>query len=71
MANDALYKIAKDPARNGESFFDVTLGANGLNPALPGYDYVTGLGVPKVSGLLKNVPAVTPARKPSGATPAR
>ena len=62
MANDALYKIAKDPARNGESFFDITLGANGLNPALPGYDYVTGLGVPKVSGLLKNVPAVTPAR---------
>jgi hypothetical protein len=62
MANDALYKIAKDPARSGESFFDITLGANGLNPALPGYDYVTGLGVPKVSGLLKNVPAVTPAR---------
>ena len=68
MANDALYKIAKDPARNGESFFDITLGANGLNPALPGYDYVTGLGVPKVSGLLKNVPAVTPARAATAAT---
>ena len=67
MANDALYKIAKDPARNGESFFDITLGANGLNPALPGYDYVTGLGVPKVSGLLKNVPAVAPARAATAA----
>ena len=67
LANDALYTIAKDPARYGESFFDVTLGANGLNPALPGYDYVTGLGVPKVSGLLKNVPAVAPARAATAA----
>ena len=34
-------------------------GANGLNPALPGYDYVTGFGAPRLAGLISQVQAVT------------
>jgi subtilase family serine protease len=62
FANEAFYKIARDPARYDRSFHDITAGTNGLNPAQPGYDYVTGLGVPRVSGLLHDVPEVSPAR---------
>jgi subtilase family serine protease len=71
FANEAIYAIAKDPARYPLAFFDVTLGANGLNPALPGYDYVTGFGAPRLAGLIDQVrqvaPAVAPAASSSGA----
>jgi pseudomonalisin len=60
FANQVIYKIAKDPQRYAESFFDVTAGSNGLNPALPGYDYVTGFGAPRLAGLLRNVQALAP-----------
>jgi hypothetical protein len=59
FANQAIYAIAKDPARYGQAFHDITLGANGLNPALGGYDYVTGFGVPRLAGLIGQVQAVT------------
>lgn len=67
FANEAFYKIAGDPVRYDRSFHDITLGTNGLNPAQSGYDYVTGLGVPRVAGLLQDVPAVAPPRSgPAG-----
>jgi pseudomonalisin len=65
FANEIIYKIAKDPARYAESFHDITLGTNGANLATPGYDYVTGFGVPRLSGLLANVQQVAPAQADS------
>jgi hypothetical protein len=59
FANPSIYAIAKDPARYGAAFTDITAGANGLNPALAGYDYVTGFGVPRLAGLITQVQAVT------------
>ena len=65
FANYSYYRVAKSAAY-GSSFFDVsstdlTTGApasNGLYPTTPGYDYVTGLGVPRVSGLICAVDSV-------------
>jgi pseudomonalisin len=59
FANPAIYAIAKDPARYAAAFHDITVGANGLNPARAGYDYVTGFGVPRLSGLIAQVQTVT------------
>jgi subtilase family serine protease len=59
FANQAIYAIAKDPARYAAAFHDITVGANGLNPAQGGYDYVTGFGVPRLAGLIAQVQAVT------------
>ena len=50
FANPSIYAIAKDPARYAAAFHDITVGANGLNPAQAGYDYVTGFGAPRLSG---------------------
>lgn len=60
FANFALYRAGKDPASYRRDFFDVSStdvrtgapAANGLYPALPGWDYVTGFGAPRVSGLI-------------------
>ena len=62
FANPTIYAIGKDPKRYAESFYDITTGTNGLNPAQTGWDYVTGFGVPRLSGLLKNVAAVSKRR---------
>jgi pseudomonalisin len=59
FANPTIYAIAKDPARYGRAFHDITVGANGLNPVLAGYDYVTGFGVPRLAGLIGQVQQVT------------
>jgi pseudomonalisin len=59
FANQAIYAIAKDPARYAQAFHDITVGANGINLAGPGYDYVTGFGVPRLAGLIGQVQAVT------------
>ena len=59
FANPSIYAIAKDPARYAAAFTDITAGANGLNPALGGYDYVTGFGAPRLAGLISQVQAVT------------
>jgi subtilase family serine protease len=61
FANYAIYKIAKDPVRYARSFNDITVGSNGLNSAMPGYDYVTGFGTPNVASLIADVQAVAPA----------
>ena len=59
FANPSIYAIAQDPARYAAAFTDITAGANGLNPALGGYDYVTGFGAPRLAGLISQVQAVT------------
>jgi subtilase family serine protease len=63
FANPAIYSIGKNPTRYAQSFYDITTGTNGLNPAQSGWDYVTGFGVPRLSGLLKNVQAVSQPRR--------
>jgi pseudomonalisin len=62
FANEAIYKLAKDDARRAAAFTDITVGTNGLNLALPGWDYTTGFGVPKLAGLIAGVQAVAPAK---------
>jgi pseudomonalisin len=66
FANESIYKIAKDPAKYAASFYDITTGSNGLNPAVAGYDYSTGFGVPRLTNLLANIQAVTPAKGGGG-----
>lgn len=61
FANESIYAIGKDPSKYAQSFHDITQGTNGLNPAQTGYDYVTGFGVPRLSGLLGAVQSVQPA----------
>jgi len=61
FANRAIYAIGKDATRYGRALHDITAGTNGLNPALAGYDYVTGFGVPRLAGLIDQVQQVTPA----------
>ena len=72
FANPSIYAIAKDPERYGRAFHDITVGSNGLNAVLPGYDYVTGFGVPRLAGLIDQVQQVTgiAGRKVGGCTDA-
>jgi kumamolisin len=51
--NPMLYRIAAGAARPG--FRDVSLGANAVDTATPGYDLVTGLGPPNIDNLVRNV----------------
>ena len=60
FADFSLYRVGKNPASYARGFFDVsstdlTTGlpaSNGLYATLPGWDYVTGWGTPRVSGLI-------------------
>ncbi|HEY1596671.1 MAG TPA: S53 family peptidase [Thermoleophilaceae bacterium] len=63
FANPLIYAIGKNPKAYGQSFYDITTGTNGLNQAQSGWDYTTGFGVPRLSGLLKNVQALSHTRK--------
>jgi pseudomonalisin len=58
FANPLIYAIGKNSKRYAQSFYDITTGTNGLNQAQTGWDYTTGFGVPRLSGLLKNVQAL-------------
>jgi subtilase family serine protease len=62
FANEALYRIGKDAGRRARDFYDITIGTNGFNTALPGWDYVTGWGPPNLAPLLADVRATTPVR---------
>jgi pseudomonalisin len=63
FANYALYRVGKDPNSYPRDFFDVTStdpvtglpSTNGVYPTLPGWDYVTGFGTPKVDGLICDI----------------
>ena len=63
FANPLIYQVGKSPTRYAQSFYDITTGTNGLNPAQTGWDYVTGFGVPRLSGLIKNVQAAAQPRR--------
>jgi pseudomonalisin len=58
-AAPAIYALAKDPTKLATSFTDVIIGANGLYQALPGYDYLTGWGAPRVTGLVTTLDGST------------
>jgi pseudomonalisin len=62
FAAPLLYKVGNDPTSYARDFTDITVGSNGLYPTTPGWDYTTGFGVPKVSGLIRDLAAVTPAQ---------
>ncbi len=51
--NPLLYRMAAGAAR--PAFRDVSLGANAVDTASPGYDLVTGLGPPNADNLVRNV----------------
>jgi subtilase family serine protease len=52
FANETIYRLGKNPTTAGRDFFDVTVGANGIYAALPGWDYVSGFGTPQLSNLI-------------------
>lgn len=48
FAGDVVYQ---EPS---SSYTDITVGTNGLYPCTPGYDYVTGRGVPDISAFVSS-----------------
>jgi pseudomonalisin len=56
FANETLYRLGKNATTAARDFFDVTLGANGLYAALPGWDYVSGFGTPNVANIIADAP---------------
>jgi len=65
--NPALYRLAADPGKYATDFYDITLGNNTADPAVPGYavttgwDPVTGLGTPNAAKLLPDLVAAVRA----------
>ena len=59
FANPALYALGKDATTYANDFFDITVGDNGYYAALPGWDYVTGWGVPRLTGLMTSIDGKT------------
>ena len=55
FANPAFYAVGKDATAYANDFFDITVGLNGIYTALPGWDYVTGWGVPRLTGLMNTI----------------
>ncbi len=61
FAGPLIYQLATSgPPATSPYFNDVTLGANGLYTALPGYDYVTGLGSWDVHRISQVIPTTYP-----------
>jgi subtilase family serine protease len=48
---ELVYSIAADPSAYSAAFLDITQGGNTLYPAGTGWDFVTGLGTPRVTAL--------------------
>lgn len=65
LINPALYSIANDPAKYANDYFDITVGNNQADEAIPGYpatpgwDPTTGLGTPNAANLLPDLVAAT------------
>jgi hypothetical protein len=53
------YAIGQDAAAYARDFNDILAGSNGLYAATPGWDYPTGWGTPRVTGLIKDVTGAT------------
>ncbi|MHB8451058.1 MAG: S8/S53 family peptidase, partial [Mycobacteriales bacterium] len=74
FASPALYGLYRSPITDAgaspnpytQSFYQITVGDNGPYPATPGWNYVTGLGTPNVSGLLQTLDHVPAAALRSG-----
>jgi pseudomonalisin len=61
FAGPLIYQLANGgPTPSSPVFNDVTLGGNGLYTALPGYDYVTGLGSWDIYTISQNIPSSYP-----------
>jgi subtilase family serine protease len=66
FAAPLIYQLANgagnstSPAPSSPYFNDVITGSNGLFTALPGYDYVTGLGSWDIYVVNKNIPSTYP-----------
>ena len=60
-AGPLIYQLANGgPSASSPDFNDVLLGGNGLFTALPGYDYVTGLGSWDIYKINKLIPSTYP-----------
>jgi pseudomonalisin len=51
FASPHLYRFYQAPPAAYPGFHDIVGGCNGLFCAIPGFDYVTGLGTPDVTKL--------------------
>jgi pseudomonalisin len=61
FAGPLIYQLANGgPTASSTEFNDVILGGNGLYTALPGYDYVTGLGSWDIYQINKVIPSTYP-----------
>jgi pseudomonalisin len=61
FAGPLIYQLANgDPTPSSPVFNDVILGGNGLFTALPGYDYVTGLGSWDIYLISQEIPSSYP-----------
>jgi hypothetical protein len=65
FANPHFYRLGKDATTRAATFYDVTVGSNG-NPALPGWDYTTGWGVPDVTKMALALDGGTAPTDPTG-----
>jgi pseudomonalisin len=52
FANETIYRLGKNPTTRARDFFDITVGANGIYAAVPGWDYVSGFGTPNLSKII-------------------
>ncbi len=74
FANRSFYAVGKNPSRYANDFFDIIVGNNQPYSALPGWDNVSGWGVPDVTRLMldldgrtlpvHNLPPPVPATPP-------
>jgi hypothetical protein len=64
FANPLFYAIGADSTRYANAFNDIQVGANGYYTALPGWDYVSGWGTPKLSGMMKDLAGATAPTNP-------
>jgi pseudomonalisin len=69
FANPSIYKVGSNAAEYAKDFFDVTLGTNGLYHAAPGWDYVSGWGVPNVANLMRTLDGKVTATNDTGPGP--
>jgi pseudomonalisin len=71
FAAPLLYQIGENPTLDQCAFYDVQLGSNGQNPAIPrespdvtGWDYISGLGSPNVGCIESALTASSPPNVP-------
>ena len=61
FADPLIYAIGKDATKYANDFYDISptnnggAGSNGLYASLPGWDYVSGWGTPRLTNLMKDI----------------